>query len=201
MKNNYAGFTLIEILIALSIFAVIAVLATLSLRTLLHTYEKIQKVDERLREVMTAITIMQRDISQMVDRPVADTSGSELAALQIPDRTQFEFTRTGLSNPFHTMTRSQLQRVAYSYSDHALYRIAWEVLDRAPHSQAQKKMLLSGVNSFTLFYVNAEGQLTAVWSTTTAHTEFPRAIIVSFNLAGLGDITQIFPIARSGYAS
>lgn len=125
-KKNQLGFTLIEILIALSIFAVIAVIGSLVLRHLLETHAHIQKKEARLREVMTAMAIVRHDITQMIARPVTDTSGSELPALLIPNRTQLEFTRTGYSNPLRA-NRSTMQRVAYVFSDHALYRKTWNI--------------------------------------------------------------------------
>lgn len=189
------AFTLLEILIALAIFAVVAVTAAVGLRTVINTREHIKGANDRLKQIITAVTIMRRDITQMVARPVKDTSGEMLPALSIPSLDQFEFTRAGYTNPLQISARSTLQRVGYTFKKNAIYRVTWPVLDRAPHTESVTKKLLSGVKRLNINFVNQEGQRVEVWSTTYAkEASLPRAMILSIDLQDLGPLNLVFPI-------
>lgn len=196
--TNSKGFTLIEILIALMIFAIIAVVSAVGLHTITQTHEHLQSSNARLRQVLTAVTLIQQDITQIVQRNVADISGSQLPALLIPNRTSFEFTRMGYSNPQMMENRSTLQRVGYEWDNNKLYRLTWPVLDRAPHTTFQKRIILTQVQQFSLSYVDDHGQLTEVWAD---NYHLPSAIIIKMDLKNMGQLQLILPITGRGYAN
>ncbi|OGO92436.1 MAG: type II secretion system protein GspJ [Coxiella sp. RIFCSPHIGHO2_12_FULL_42_15] len=195
------GFTLLEILIALAIFALVAASSAVVLRTVLNTHRQLKTSDQRLMEMVTAVTILRRDVTQMVARPVKDTSGEALPALLIPNRTEFEFTRAGYTNPLQMSARSSLQRVAYTLKDHTLYRITWPVLDRAPETKSVARVLLQNVTRLRLGFVNNEGQEVEVWSNSTAKEAIlPKAIIITLTLKDFAEMRLIFTIrARGAY--
>lgn len=193
------GFTLLEILIALAIFAIVAVSSALVLRSVLETSHHLKVSDQRLTEVMTAVTIMRRDITQMLVRPVKDTSGGLLPALLTPNRTQFEFTRAGYTNPLQMSARSTLQRVAYSLKQQTLYRTTWPVLDRAPHTKPSNRVLLKRVRSIGLRFVNAKGEWVEAWENTASNAAtLPKALIVTLELKDLGKVKLVFAIRAQG---
>lgn len=195
--RNSAGFTLIEILIALAIFAVLAVVSAVGLHSLIKTHEKLQSHDAELRELFTAVTLIRRDVSQLVQREVADTSGSRLPALLVPNRFSFEFTRLGYVNPEATLKRSTLQRVAYVFDKSSLYRLTWPVIDRAPKTSADKRIILTNISYFRLNFVDDKGLQTEAWAD---NYHLPRAIILNITFEKLGEMQLILPIVGRGYA-
>ncbi len=200
INNSASGFTLLEILIALAIFAVISVITAIGLRSVINTHRHVEKVDQRLRELVTATTIMRRDFSQMINRPVLDTSGVALPALLISSKTEIQFTHAGFTNPMGMLRRSSLQRVAYSFSGHKIYRTTWRVLDRAPDTKSYSKVLLDHVKNMHLSYVNNQGQIVEVWSNNDGHDNkgMPKAIIIKITLQKMGRISLVIPIRGRG---
>lgn len=198
-RQNQCGFTLLEILIALMIFAVLAVITSIGLCTVIRTHEHLQLSNQRLEAVMTAITVIRRDVTQTIVRPVAAISGAQLPAFSVSSRSQFELTRAGYANPMATEDRSSLQRVAYSFHNGKLFRSHWLVLDRAPHTKAMTSVLLNQVQAMTLQFVNTHGQVVDVWSTTSgSNYGLPRALLLHITLKKLGKLSLVLPMRGRG---
>src|ERR1043166_8093444 len=123
------GFTLVEILIALSIFAVMSVIISSVLFTVFKTRSRVNEHADRLSELQFAVILMQRDFEQAILRSITDENGTPLPGL-MGDSTHIEFTRTGYTNPLYQEQRSSLQRVAYYINMDKLMRKNWPSLDR-----------------------------------------------------------------------
>lgn len=150
------GFTLIEVLIALSITTFVATIAYTSLSTALSGVESTRDVSERSYEVNRALMVLNRDLRQLVDRPVRDEFGELESALMGGDLARFPlaFTRAGWHNP-GALQRSQLQRVAYRVEDETLWRDSWPVLDRAGDTEPYSVRLLDGVEFMELAFLQS----------------------------------------------
>jgi general secretion pathway protein J len=155
-----AGFTLIEVLIALAITALVSTLAYNSLSTVLLGVESAREISNRSYELNRAWMIISRDLRQFVDRPVRDEFGETEAAMIGGPAARFplSFTRTGWHNP-NASPRSNLQRVVYRLEGDALWRDSYPVLDRAPDTSPQQVKLLDGVEYLELAFL---GSLTQV---------------------------------------
>ena len=142
--RQYRGFTLLEVLIAMSIFAIIGLASYRVLNVVILSQSQVSVHDEKIRTLERAMHIISADFEQLANRPVRDNYADTLAALIAPhDNYAIEFTRQGWRNPLQ-LPRSQLQRVAYELgsiandSDEAgthLLRHYWTVLDRAQDSE------------------------------------------------------------------
>lgn len=190
------GFTLLELLIALSVFAVIAALAYGGLGTVLQGEAELARQSEQLAGLQRAFLLMGQDIEQYIPRPIRNEFGDTRAALQ-GGALALEFTRAGWPNPLGQQ-RSSLQRVAYALEQGALYRIYWNVLDRAQDSAPQRAALLDGVEAFSLRYLDN----TLAW-----HDQWPpreegenqgialtlKAVEVSVRLPEWGTLIRLFP--------
>ena len=140
------AFTLIEILIALAVFAVIGVLASRILTGMVDVNEGTRMRGDSLFAAQRAMSLIERDVEQLAHRSVRDQLGDFLPAVSVGDGTLFEFTRRGWQNPL-AEPRSELQRVAYVYRDRTLARLFWPVLDRAPDTQPVSQVLLTDVQA------------------------------------------------------
>jgi general secretion pathway protein J len=151
-----AGFTLIEVLIALAITAFISAIAYSSLSTALLAVESTRATAQRTYELNRAWMIISRDLRQFVARPVRDEFGQVEPAMMGGAAARFplSFTRTGWHNPNDTQ-RSNLQRINYRVEDGALWRDAYPVLDRAPDSVPQQARLLEGVDVLEVVFLGA----------------------------------------------
>ena len=155
-KSRSAGFTLIEVLIALAITAFVATIAYNSLSTVLTGVESARQTAQRSYEINRAWMIISRDLRQFVPRPVRDEFGDTEPAMLggRAARYALAFTRAGWFNP-NEVARSELQRVDYRVEDNALWRDSYAVLDRAPDTQAQSVKLLDNVESLDTAFLGA----------------------------------------------
>lgn len=150
-KPSFAlGFTLLELLVAMSIFSVLGLGSYQLLQTVGVTHDKVRETAATYTELNLAMATLQRDFNQFVYRPVRDGYGEPLAPILFgEDDYAVEFTRAGWSNPAGR-PRSRLQRVAYrvDYDSETLIRSFWTVLDRAEDSEPVEQVLLNGVTDF-----------------------------------------------------
>jgi general secretion pathway protein J len=148
------GFTLLELLVALAIFAVIAVMAYSGLDTLLTARFETEQHAKQLARLQMAFVWLGRDIEQHINRPIRNQYGDKEAALQ-GTISQLELTRAGWRNPAQ-QERSSLQRVAYHLENNILWRSYWRILDRAQDSSPIKMELLNAVNEIQLRYLDEQ---------------------------------------------
>ncbi len=199
-----SGFTLLELLVALSVFAVMSVMVFGGLREVVNVREATDKHTSRLTELQLAFMYFSRDVRQLANRAVRGEYGDTLNVLQSSDigKYRIELTRGGYPNPAG-LNRSSLQRVAYGIDDNQLYRYRWRVLDRAEDSQPIKTLMLKDVKGFNLRFLGRAAQSggaqnnkwVSAWPTLTDDEDvdvFPKAIEVSFELEDWGRFTRLF---------
>ncbi len=191
------GFTLLEMLVAVAIFAVLAVMAYSGLSSVLKSREQLEQYSTRFNAVQQTVSIMVRDLQQTVQRPVRDAYGDPLAAFLARSNTDvlLEFTRDGWRNPSY-LPRSHLQRVAYGVRDKELLRSTWRVLDRAQDSAPQVAVLLDRVDAIELRFMDRKGEWHPQWppaneNSKPAFAPIPRAVEFVLTLTDLGRINRL----------
>jgi len=197
------GFTLIEILVAVAITSILAVMAFGAMQQALENRERIRAQGERLRAVQGALRTMVQDFSQLMPRPIREPSGEGFQpALRASSASEVSFTRGGWMNAAG-VERSTLQRVHYSLRDGALFRDYWTVLDAQLQPQPVARELLKDVADFKVRYMNdgrswQEGWPPAPVSGTPDERWLrwrPIAVEVSIELKDWGRITRIIEVA------
>ncbi len=192
LMQRCAGFTLVELLVAVAIFSVVSVLAYGGLDTLLRLREGTDLRSQQLRTIQLAYAITKRDLEQMANRPVRDQLGDEIpAAFLFNDN--FEFTSSGLSNPLG-IRRSDFQRIAYQVDDNQLQRLTWPVLDRGNDTTAMRTTLIPDLLQFQLKFLDQNHQWQNEWNSATMGHQLPKAIEVNIELKNLGDIRWLFEV-------
>lgn len=193
-----AGFTLLEMLVALAIFAVLAALAYSGLQTVLDSRTEVAASMKRIEAVSRAFDRIGRDLSQAIDRPIRDGYGEKQPALfgDVDLRGRgLQFTRAGWANPLGE-PRSDLQRVAYQLRGGRLYRLYWNVLDRAQDSTPQRMRLLNHVDSVHIRYLGQGNDWEPEWPPPVHPTGtvpvLPRVVEVELVLPDLGHLTRLY---------
>jgi general secretion pathway protein J len=193
------GFSLIELLVALAVFAALAAAAYGGLAEIARVRGALAERQDRFAAVVRAITTFERDLRQVVSRPVRDERGAELPALAgAADR--IELTRFGFANP-RAEPRSNLERVAYAVDARRLMRGRYAVLDRAPGTVPTATVLFENVDGLRLRYLGTDGIWRDTWppadipagSPTGTQTValLPRAIEFRIDVAGTGELRRI----------
>jgi len=191
------GFTLIEVLIVLGIFAIIGLIGARIVERVLANNETLAERGDRLIEVQRAMQILQRDVMQLSGRGVRDGLGDPVEPLLIGADGMIEFTRFGWRNPLGR-PRSDLQRVGYVLQDDVLYRAYWMVLDRAPDSEPQLQRMLSGVEQVEFSALDVSGNEYSFWPPAGDYRNDPSlqlaAIVLHLEAPPFGVIERVWPV-------
>jgi len=187
MKSR--GFTLLEILVAIAIFSIMAVFAYSTLQQVLSTNQHLQKQADDLAQLQFLFGCFLEDVSQLTQRSIRDEFGATEPAL-IGSSQLLKLTRSGWENPLESK-RSNLQRVEWILEGKILYRQYWTVLDRTRFNQPIKTALLKDIEMLEFRYLDSNN----VWQ-----KEFPpkppaqttiKAVEISFSLKNWGKLYRI----------
>ena len=151
-----AGFTLVEVLIAMAITALISVVAYTGLSSALSSAESLRSASGRAHDINQTLALLSRDLRQVVNRPVVDEFGQVVPALMGGEmaREPLSLTRAGWHNS-SAAPRSTLQRVRWWLEDERLWRGYFPVLDRTSGTEAVETAILDGVERFELRFLPA----------------------------------------------
>ncbi|WP_194756975.1 type II secretion system minor pseudopilin GspJ [Aliidiomarina indica] len=189
---NPRGFTFIEVLVAISIFAIIG-LASATIFTQMNRSSEISAArHERLSELQFALFTLDRDVRQMVIRPVraVPEEGRRYYVTNSRDVTDSDsdglaFVRAGWSNPGMMLPRGELQPVVYRVRDNVLQRLHRPFVDDTSGDTAIQP-LLSGVESLEVLFYH-QGDESDRWQTPDS---LPDIVIVRITLEDFGTVER-----------
>lgn len=166
------GFTLLELLIAIALFALLGLATYRMLDSVLQTDSSTREHEHQLRELVRAIAAFERDLLQVSARPVRDPFGEPRPALlgEEGDDAGVELSRAGWRNPLG-LARAEVQRVRWQLSGEQWQRLYWKVLDQAQDSQPQVQQALDGVTAIHLRYLDGDGNWQSSWPPPAASGE------------------------------
>lgn len=199
------GFTLIEILVVLVIFSILAVLGYGTLNNVLKQQAGIEAALERIALQQKAYMRLRNDLLNARMRPVRDEFGDQQAALFGGTDAGLEFTRGGWRNPVNA-PRATLERVRYVLAGEKLQRASWRVLDRAQDSAPLETTLLDGVQEMRWRFLDAQLEWVDTWPdsraqiATTADAPLPLAVELTLDTRELGEMRFLFRIGRDAKA-
>lgn len=193
--NQKIGFTLIEILIALFIFAIISVMLASSLRSVIDAFQRTEQKGDQLNVLRYTLLIFSREITHAIDRPIKDNGGKDEPAL-IGDNHHISFTYTGLANSF--TKRSNLARSEYFYAENGLWRRTYPVLDRVNETKARDRLILSPVTEVRFEYWDDQGKSYNQWKSTDA---LPIGVSMTVTLQKGNSLSQFFYLPASNHSS
>ncbi|MCH8498621.1 MAG: type II secretion system minor pseudopilin GspJ [Marinobacter sp.] len=163
LPRSQRGFTLMEVLIAVTVTAVIGLGVWQVVGNIALSRDRVQSAALEFDGVQRTMLLLERDFSQLINRPVRDIYGDPQPALTTRDDDfMVTFTRQGWRNPT-AARRSELQRVAYEYTGDQLRRRYWVTLDQGPEDNSRDQLLLSDVTAFSIRFVDHEGNWQETW--------------------------------------
>jgi general secretion pathway protein J len=195
-KRHDQGFTLVELVVALFITAVMFAIGYGALDQALTGRKNVEAQANRLVSIQRALRSFEQDIGLLHPRPVRDAIGSNLLApliagkgsstgtslsssassgttamsnLTLQSTALLTLTRAGWTNPAG-INRSELQRVFYTLEDNKLVRYTLPVLDAAGAVPAIRRVLLDQVDALTFRYMDAGHRWQDTWIQPTSGT-------------------------------
>lgn len=191
--NRETGFTLFEMVIAISIFALMSVFAFAGLNSMTKTGQSVADANNRLSDLQFAMAYFKRDWIQVSSRRIRNQYGDEENNLIINDNV-ITFTRSGWSNLLG-QKRSSLQRVQYLVEDGNLIRRYWASLDQGIGEEPINSVLLEKVESIQVHLKTGSDQAIEVWPPEQSKppgTPIVLAFILTLN--DLGELTRLLEI-------
>jgi len=200
MKTPLAGFTLLELLVALSIFALISAMAYGGLQTVMTQQQHTAARSQRLSDLQKAYRIMQRDLEQVVSRGIRNEFGDGIGSMVGGSGFDgVEFSRAGYPNPAGFL-RSEIQRVAYVPDQDTLLRRTWRVLDRAQDTEPDEQKLVESMSRFSMRFLDQGNAWQERWPAAVdqggALAGLPIAVEVQLELDELGTLTWLFRLPQ-----
>ncbi len=199
-NSNSRGFTLIEVLVAIAIFAMLSSSAYVALGQVQRNNQISLERTERLKELQRAMIIIDNDFRQIALRPFRHNGEEATDAvlhwgegLLESDDNAILFTRVGWMNPQQMFPRGEITKVGYRIVADKLERVWWRYPDTPVAQEGVVTPLLNDVEKITLQFYE-EG-----WSSDRdKKSALPKAISVTFTLRDYGDIERIYLTAGEG---
>ena len=187
------GFTLIEVMTALLVLSLLALMSYRGLGAVLDAREHVKQETDKWRHVAAFFGRFERDVELAAPRPVRSTGGLAPAWLGKPATTttaSLEFSRFASADGIDTA-----RRISYRLNEKNEIELwLWPGLDAAPDVQPQHYPVLTGVKTFELQYLNPALAWVNAWPTAPADKPIPRAVRLRIVLATDEEIVRIFAL-------
>lgn len=191
------GFTLLEVLIAMAIFALISLSSFTIFETVFKSDEQSALKNNRLNELNRAFLVIERDMLQLSRRTIR-INGEAPAAnyLHLDDQGFFSetnalaFVRSGWTNPGLLLPRSDMQSVAYQLADGVLNRLHFNFVDPVVGQEPKIRPLIHDVDDVKFeFYQESK------WQKELQGSKLPLAIAIILQTQDFGEIRRQFLVA------
>ncbi|MEO8443425.1 MAG: type II secretion system minor pseudopilin GspJ [Gammaproteobacteria bacterium] len=202
--RRQSGFTLLELLVAMGIFAIIGVMAMGGLNAIVGQSTQSRIQGERLANLQRAMRLIVTDLGSADPRYVRDILGQEQELPFLANGTGgylVRLTRGGWPNPALLSYRGALQRVQYRLEDGKLLREYWPVLDVGALGQdPRSEVLLTGVKDMKLLFYDptqGAGEWQQQWPPLRNEAApRPRAVQVNLDLEDWGEIERLIEVVQ-----
>ena len=195
------GFTLIEVLVAMAILAVV-IMAT---HQILDSTTKAKEAsDEKIAELnglQTAFRLMDQDFSQMTQRTVRNEAGDAQEQYLLAGRyileSQYDgiaFVRDGWVNPISLLPRSELQAVGYRVLNDNLERVYRVYVDQLDNMEPRVQVVLKGIEELKFEFLDANNEWQEQWQIKA----LPKAVAVTLQQIEAEPIRRVFLVPGQG---
>jgi general secretion pathway protein J len=212
-RARVRGFTLVELLVAMAIVAVIGVMALTGLTTVIRQRDIAEERTQRWQQIQLAMRLIEQDLSQAQPRLTRDELGETYQpSLVANPNAQFalEFSRGGWANP-GGFARGTVLRVAYNVEEqqetkngrrvthNVLVRLHWPVMDRTLATVPVRTNLLDKVENIEVRFLDSGGEWQTEWpplrmTGPQRYVIRPRAIEFVVELEDLGRISRMVEV-------
>ncbi len=192
------GFTLLEILVAVSIFSIMSITALTGIKAIMDSQEITNKVSAQVKSLQSTLFYLDRDLRYAIERNIRDEFGDSQPALKA-DNTGAQglaLTRIGASKP-QGLKRSSLVRVRYWLKDDTLIRSQYKSLDRAGEGESLDRNLVNQIEELEFRFLGQKNEWSTFWppiDPVSNQRALPKAIEITLTHEKMGKIMRLFPL-------
>lgn len=189
------GFTLIELMAAMLILALLALMSHRGLATVLDTRDHVRQETEKWGRVSGFLKRFEGDIMLAAPRPVRTANGTAPPwrgqAVTLTDNgPQIEFSRFA-----STDNMDVTRRLAYHLNAKGQIELwIWPALDVSPESTPARYTVLNDVTRFEVHYLGATLDWEDRWPVAGVSAAIPKAIRLRLALTSGEEIVRIFAL-------
>ncbi len=187
------GFTLLELVIAVAVFALVAALAQAGLAAVVRSAEANRQAAESQRDTELLLLRLDRELAQILARPVRGAYGDSRAAVQ-GDSERIEYSSLSF---FEGAKVAPVRRGVELRGDQL---ILWEQvrLDAGPSTRRRETLLAEQVQRLRLSYIDAEDRFDR-WPSRRglADDVLPRAVSIEIQLAQFGAVERVIELPEN----
>ena len=199
-RNRQRAFTLVELLVALAIFAIMSGFAFRALNSMLEGRDALARESRKWRDVSLFVARVERDIAAVLPRIATSAGELKLAPLSSSvDSTTSGLTLTRSGNMLAGNASAAPQRVGYRLRDGRVERLAWAGVDAAPREEAMPTPVLAEAAALSFRFMDPKGsEWRADWGLPgNAAAPLPAAVEMTLVLASGERIVRLFDLPRA----
>lgn len=205
-KTLSKGFTLIEVMVAIMVFASLSIAAYQVVNQVQRSNQLSAEKTARLQDMQRAMIIMDSDFRQMVARSFKGRANATGNRVLYSDEYLLDsqshgilFTRLGWQNPQQAFPRGEIVKVGYRVVDNQLERVWWRYPDTPEGQEPLHKSLLAQVENLDFrFYDSDKESWQETWQ---VETQLPTAVEVTLELKDYGTIRRVYLIPKGQSAT
>jgi len=179
-KNKYFnGFTLIEILVAILIFAFIIIGAQQIFSMASNNAESLKNSQKRLHQINITMQTIERDINQVISRTIRGPgNGFPIEPIQtdLNDNFLLKVTRGGWKNPLYA-ARPSIQAATYTLKDDILVRSYFPYLDNINDIDPVEQELIDKVTDIEIKFLNRQLEWVDNWPQFTLNNPVSQPVV------------------------
>ncbi len=203
-SRQMRGFTLLEMLVAMAVFAIMSLVAYQGLRAVLDADVVTREQAQRLADLQVTLSVLERDLAQVIDVAVRDEYGDRLPPLRLRaggDTDLLELVRAGAGGD------QRIRRTAWRITERGLEREMWPGIDIVdteamrvrPFAELVGTEQVLGLDSGFFFIIRSDEGLQRVESWPPADaggdsTTLPLAVELVLDLPGVGPVRRLMAV-------
>jgi general secretion pathway protein J len=191
----HRGFALLELLVAVAIFAMVASLAWGGLDAIVRSRRVLDDEATQLARLQRAVGRFDRDVTAALPRPIRDERGQLQPALagdaQRVDVSTWSSVGGSVAHP-------SLRRVSWNCANDQLRRTQWAAPDRTAATAKQEQVFLDKVTDCRLRYLAQDGTASEHWPLREMPANaLPRGVEIGFRLDTHGRFLRTLELVQA----
>ena len=202
-----SGFSLLEMLVSLSIFAALSLMGLIVLRSFTDGQSALQQADERISQIQLVSNIVRDDLANAVIRPARGTLGETAgyfdggirsAAFGADDAPMLRFVRGGHAASRFDTSLPNIQTLAYSFEGGNFIRRSYARPDATNETPVFGQNLLSDLDNMIIRFRVQGNWVDGLESVIGSRQSLPEFVELTFAFTNGENLTRIFAVGVSG---